>query len=87
MLFWEMGNQTAVRCGDYKLVLNGQLVETEPAAAPVFLSNLAGDPSEKINLAEELPELTEKLTAEANKWRAGIENTWKTKFAGRYTLA
>jgi arylsulfatase A-like enzyme len=89
MLFWEMNKQTAVRHGDYKLVLNGQLVEGNYVTTeedPVFLSNLADDPSERINLAGELPELTEKLTAEANKWRGEIERTWESKFAHRYTL-
>ena len=89
MLFWEMGKQTAVRCGDYKLVLNGQLIEGDyitTELSPVFLSNLADDPSEKINLAEKLPELTEKLTNKANSWRAGIENTWEENFAHRYKL-
>lgn len=89
MLFWEMNKQTAVRCEDYKLVLNGQLVEGNYVATeedPVFLSNLADDPSERINLAKELPELTEKLTSEANKWRGEIERTWESKFARRYTL-
>ena len=82
MLFWEYGKQTAVRCGDYKLVLNGR--ENGAEAEPVFLSNLADDPSEKINLAEKLPELTAKLTGEAKEWRGGIENTWENKFARRH---
>ena len=88
-IFWEMDKQTAVRCGDYKLVLNGKLVEgnyVTTEEAPVFLSNLADDPSEKINLAENLPEITEKLTYEANKWRLELETTWENKFAGRYSL-
>ena len=87
MLFWEMGNQTAVRRGDYKLVLNGQTVEDGDVAAPVFLSNLADDPSEKNNLAGALPELAETLASAATQWRAGIEKTWEEKFAGRYRLA
>jgi arylsulfatase A-like enzyme len=88
MLFWEMGAQTAVRRGDYKLVLNGQLYEGERAeVAPVFLANLANDPSESVNLAEKMPELAEKLSSEANNWREQIELTWETKFAKRYTLA
>lgn len=86
MLFWEMDRQTAMRCGDYKLVLNGQIVESDPVVAPVFLANLADDPSEKINLAEELPELTEKLTLIANKWRDGIEKIWEEKYMRRYKL-
>lgn len=89
MIFWEMGKQTAVRCGDYKLVLNGQLVEgnyIETQETPVFLSNLMDDPSEKVNLADKLPEITEELTNNAHIWRADIENTWESKFAQRYKL-
>jgi hypothetical protein len=81
-----MGQQTAVRKGDYKLVLNGQLVETEPAPAPVFLANLVADPSESENLAAKLPGLTAQLTAEATAWREAIEQTWQAKFAHRYKL-
>jgi len=86
MIFWEFGGQTAVRFGGYKLVLNGRCIEEEPAIDSIFLANLIDDPSEKTNLAEELPELTEKLAAEAKKWRAEIEATWANKFAHRYTL-
>ncbi len=39
-IYWEMNNQTAVRCGNYKLVLNGQLVEDEPAQDEIFLYNI-----------------------------------------------
>ncbi|MCL2815623.1 MAG: sulfatase-like hydrolase/transferase [Oscillospiraceae bacterium] len=89
MLFWEMGPQTAVRHGDYKLVQNGQLYEgdfSDGEIAPVFLANLAEDPSEKTNLAETMPELAQKLNAEATKWREQIEREWNAKFAERYTL-
>ena len=71
-LFWEMDRQTAVRQGDYKLVLNGQLTEAEPAQAPVFLSNLKDDPAEQINLAEAMPELCAELTKAANDWRKSL---------------
>ncbi|MBE6835119.1 MAG: sulfatase [Ruminococcaceae bacterium] len=85
-LFWEMEDQTAVRYGNYKLVINGRLTEDEGVTAPVWLSDLSKDPSEKINLANELPELCEKLTTAAKKWREGIENTWEEKFAKNYSL-
>lgn len=84
-LFWEMENQTAVRYGNYKLVLNGQLVEGEPARAEVFLSDLESDPSEKNNLADELPDLTEELKTAALKWRAALEDNWNKNFAKNYT--
>ena len=55
--------------------------EDEGVAAEVWLSDLSKDPGEKVNLANELPELCEQLKAAALKWRAGIENTWEEKFA------
>lgn len=84
-LFWEMENQTAVRYGKYKLVLNGQLVEGEPKRADVFLSDLENDPGEKNNLADELPDLTEELKTTALEWRAELEDNWNKNFAKNYT--
>ena len=83
-IFWEMEGQTAVRKGDYKLVLNGRLEEGETPRAEVFLADLKNDPGEKTNLAEALPELCAELKAAALSWRAGIEKTWEEKFAGNY---
>ena len=83
-LYWEMEQQTAIRQGKYKLVLNGQLVESEPAQAPVFLSDLSVDPGETVNLAEKMPELTQELTRKATAWRAGIEDHWEKTFAEAY---
>lgn len=84
-LYWEMEQQTAVRCGQYKLVLNGQLIEGEAPQAPVFLSDLLADPGETTNLAAHNPELTKQLTQKAQLWREGIEKTWDEKFAAAYT--
>ncbi len=84
--FWEMEEQTAVRRGDWKLVLNGRLTETEPRRAEVFLANLADDPGEQRNLADELPELARELKEKALSWREGIEETWEKEFAGNYEL-
>ena len=83
-LYWEMEQQTAIRQGKYKLVLNGQLVESEPAQAPVFMSDLSVDPGETVNLAEKMPELTQELTRKATAWRAGIEDHWEKTFAEAY---
>ncbi|MBR3866457.1 MAG: hypothetical protein IKM54_01505, partial [Butyricicoccus sp.] len=85
-IFWEMEGQTAVRRGPYKLVLNGVLCEGEPPQDVVFLSDLRTDPAEQHNLASELPELTQELTAQARNWRAGIERTWDEKWAAHYHL-
>lgn len=85
-LFWEMEGQTACRKGKYKLVLNGQLVEFEKPIADAFLSDIEADPSEKHNLADEMPELCAEMTQKALEWRAGIEKTWDEKFAKNYSL-
>ena len=86
-LFWEMEGQTAVRRGNYKLVLGGRLIEGEEPRAEVFLSDLSKDPGEKHNLAGEMPELCSELTKLALDWRQGIEDTWDKEFAANYTLA
>jgi arylsulfatase A-like enzyme len=86
MIFWEFQKQTAVRKGDYKLVLDGKLLDNGPDTIPVFLSNLADDPSESVNLADSMPELTAELSEAAKKWRAGVEDMWKEKFAANYQL-
>ncbi len=83
-LYWEMEQQTAIRQGSYKLVLEGQLVEGEPPQDPVFLSDLSVDPGETTNLAQQMPELTAELAEKALTWRAGIERTWDEKFAWAY---
>lgn len=86
-LFWEMEGQTACRYGKYKLVINGQLVEFDEPRAELFLSDLEADPSEKHNLADEMPELCEQMRKKAVEWRNGIEKTWDEKFADNYKLA
>ena len=83
-LFWEMEEQTAVRRGNYKLVLNGRLEEDQPPRAPVFLADLSVDPGEKHNLADAMPELRDELTRLALNWRDGIEETWNRDFARNY---
>jgi arylsulfatase A-like enzyme len=84
-IFWEMEDQTAVRRGRYKLVINGRLTEGETPRAPVFLSDLESDPGEKHNLADEMPELCKELTDLALKWREGIEQRWDSEFAKNYS--
>jgi arylsulfatase A-like enzyme len=85
MIFWEMDRQTAVRQGKYKLVLNGYLVEDEPDREDVFLSDLSVDPSEKNNLAGELPEITAQLKNAVESWRARLEKNWETRWEHNHT--
>jgi arylsulfatase A-like enzyme len=77
-LFWEYGEQLAVRKGDWKLVIHGKLDFSRKAADPIHLSNLAVDPGECNNVAGEHPEvvkeLTEAVRAWADRWKgAGAE--------------
>ncbi len=83
-IYWEMDAQTAVRHKNYKLVLNGKLVEGEAVQDEVFLSNLEEDPSEKNNLAKKNPEMTKFLTEKALAWREELEKNWEEKFADNY---
>ena len=80
-IYWEMGKQTAVRRGKWKLVLDGQLVEGAPPEDEVHLADLEEDMGEKVNLKEEKSELTEELKGMAEGWRAGIEERWEREFS------
>ncbi len=72
-LFWEYGEQTAVREGRWKLVLKGQVLgEPEPANG-VRLSDLVADPRETGNLADAQPEVTARLRQAAEAWRAKMK--------------
>jgi arylsulfatase A-like enzyme len=84
-IFWEMNRQTAVRRGDWKLVLDGQLVEGAPPEDAVFLANLADDPGERRNLATQRPDLVAELRAAAGSWRQGIEARWEREWQPRIT--
>ncbi len=79
-IFWEMGNQTAVRCKNWKLVLNGQLVEGAPPEDTVHLADLDADVGERINLREVHGRITAELRAAAEAWRTDIEQLWQEKW-------
>ena len=84
-LFWELGDQTAVREGRWKLVLNGQLVEGEADTDPVFLADLDQDGRETRNLAAVEPAVTTRLTEAAVRWRTKIEDRWATEWGPQQT--
>lgn len=82
-IFWEMLDQTAVRKGSWKLVLNGRLVEDAPPEDDVHLANLDIDMAEQNNLHEQHPELVEELKSMALSWRTEMEAHWNKHFEER----
>jgi hypothetical protein len=74
-----MGRQTAVRRGNYKLVINGVLAEHGTTEDVLFLSDLSRDLGEQQNLVTELPELARELHSAAENWRADMEKHWTAK--------
>ncbi len=82
-LYWEMNRQTAIRRGNWKLVLGGQLVEGAPPEDDVHLADLAADMGERHNLREQQPVLVQELRTAAEAWRAGIEARWEQEWLPR----
>ena len=82
-IFWEMGEQTAVRRGPWKLVLNGQLVEGTAPEDELHLANLDDDMAERHNLKDDYPMLAAELKEPAESWRAGIEERWQDEWQPR----
>jgi arylsulfatase A-like enzyme len=72
-LFWEYGDQTAVRDGNWKLVLNGRILNAPDKANAVHLSDLSKDPGETRNLADAQFEVTARLRQAAEAWRAKMK--------------
>jgi len=77
-IFWEMGKQTAVRRGKWKLVLNGQLVEGAPPEDEIHLSDMETDMGEQQNLRHEQPAVTAELCESSAAWRAKLEDRWES---------
>lgn len=72
-LYWALdapgSHQTAIRRGNWKLVLNGVDPGADYDVDPVQLSDLETDPSETHNLVADHPELAVELTVAAERWR------------------
>lgn len=75
-LFWSNQGATAVRKGDWKLVLNGKDFDRRPDGNKaltgddaLFLSNLSEDPSESKNLRKLHPNLVDELSTLAAQWQ------------------
>ncbi|MCR8635826.1 sulfatase [Paenibacillus radicis (ex Xue et al. 2023)] len=62
-LFWENGNQHAVREGNWKLVLHAKGLD-----GGIGLYDLSNDLNEQYNKAEQCPELVSELHQKLNEW-------------------
>lgn len=80
ILFWEMGQQTALRQGNWKLVLNGELAEGVEPEDDVHLADLYQDIGERYNLKDEFPHVVSELISAAKQWREAIEHRWITEW-------
>ena len=76
-LHWDLGEQWAVREGDWKLIGNPKDTSNKGPLGPsdkLFLANLADDIGEMHNRAAAKPEVVRRLKAVHDEWRAGIKN-------------
>lgn len=74
-LYGELGRQSAIRRGRWKLVLNGQDEEDTPPEGP-WLSDLCEDPGERVNRAAVEEALCEEMAGATRTWRKRIEADW-----------
>ena len=84
-IFWEQGDQTALRRGRWKLVLRGRVVEQAEPVAETFLSDLDQDFGETTNLAAQEVELATEMRQTAERWRAELEEYWRRCKTGGLT--
>lgn len=75
-IFWKQGQQSAVRRGKWKLVVNGATYDRTPEGRKplsgddaVFLSDLEADPGESMNLRRRHPELADELQTLLARWQ------------------
>ena len=80
-IYWEQGKQLAIRRGNWKLVLNGQLVEGAPPEDVEHLSDLSEDMAEEHNLKSKECHRTAEMSHTVQKWHAEIETRWAEEFS------
>lgn len=72
--FWAYLKQRAVREGAWKLILNPPSVPGDIAGTDVWLSNLAEDPGEQVNLSSRESKRVERMRARIDEWFAGVSS-------------
>jgi arylsulfatase A len=75
--YWQLGNQSVVREGNWKLLFNprdhNRPAGREPSGK-VFLANLDEDPGESKNLAKKHPDVVSRLTELKQSYLKGLKN-------------
>ncbi len=71
-LFWSYGNQHAMREGPWKLVITERERKSPRGGQPVELFNLAEDPGETDNLADQFPERLKSMRETIHAWQADV---------------
>jgi arylsulfatase A-like enzyme len=77
VFFWAYVKQRAMREGPWKLILNPPSIPGDAVGTDVWLSNLADDPSERMNLASRDPERVKRMRARLEEWYASLETGTK----------
>jgi arylsulfatase A-like enzyme len=70
-LYWRLGQQMAVRKGDWKLVKYDTAADGGKGVSPVRLYNLADDIGEKTDLSARQPDKVKELQSLWDKWNEG----------------
>jgi len=80
ILCWQFAEQWAVRESDWKLVVNSRPGQRNGKQLPelksekIFLSNMAEDVTESKNLADDHPEIVERLTKIYEQWKVSLRS-------------
>jgi arylsulfatase A-like enzyme len=69
-VYWSVGEQLAVREGDWKLTIDARENAGDPDE--IFLADLDEDPSESTNLADARSERATRLKSDAEEWHRNI---------------
>jgi arylsulfatase A-like enzyme len=84
-VFWSYQNQTAIRRGAWKLIVNPPSVPGDEVKDPVWLSNLKDDPYEKRNWLSEQTQVAQELRRRLDAWKATLPASPRPASAGSAT--
>ena len=71
-MHWQWQKSWMVRDGNWKLIVNGKHRIEGKRADAVYLANLTDEQPERINHAEQQPDIVERLTRLHNQWAQAV---------------